>query len=216
MRGSGCLWTKSKSGSSQMWLQRQARDVFVKERDKQGYVARAAFKLLDMDAKRRFLKPRAAVLDLGAAPGGWTQVALRKGCGPVVSCDLLEHSLPPGDPCLPQLQWIKGDFTSAEVQARMAARLGGQCDVLLCDAAPDYAGQASLDHIRLIALARTAFDLSDTLLKARGGTLVVKVSRGGDEIKLREAMRRKFVSAEFVKPEASRKESTEIYLLAQR
>ncbi len=205
-----------KTLSSHLWLERQSRDLYVKEREKQGYVARSAFKLQEMDERRHFLRPGVSVLDLGAAPGGWTQVALRRGCSPVVSCDLLPHSIEQNDPFFGSLRWVKGDFTTPEVQARLLELLGGQCDVMLCDAAPSYAGQASTDHLRLMGLAHKALQLSDTLLKPTDGTLVVKVSRGGEEARLRDELKKKFAKVEFIKPDASRKDSSEMYLLSKR
>jgi 23S rRNA (uridine2552-2'-O)-methyltransferase len=120
-----CLrcWTRSKKLSSHLWLERQAKDVYVEERERQGYVSRSAFKLVELNAKRRFLKQGAVVLDLGAAPGGWTQVALRLGCK-VVSNDLLDHSIPHNDVSLASVKWIKGDFTSSDTQKLISAALG--------------------------------------------------------------------------------------------
>ena len=209
-----CMTRNSRSGSSQQWLQRQARDVFVKERAVHGFVSRAAFKLEQLDSRRRLIRPGCAVLDLGAAPGGWTQVALRRGAGNVVSCDLLPHSIPANDPHASSVRWLRGDFTRPEVQDEISRLLGGRADVVLCDAAPDYGG-GSLDHIRLVALAKTAAELAEKFLGTHGA-LALKVSRGGEEVKLRDALKKRFAKVEFVKPEASRQESSEIYLLAFR
>jgi 23S rRNA (uridine2552-2'-O)-methyltransferase len=219
MRASRFLFKKSKKLSSHLWLERQGKDLFVQEREKQGFVARSSFKLIDINAKKRFLKTGACVLDLGAAPGGWTQVALREGCK-VVSNDLLDHSIPRNDVSFPLIKWIKGDFTLAETQQRILAafersgnvviifvltklRLFGTgkiCDVVLCDAAPSYSGSGSLDHLRLIMLAEKALAISDVVLKEIGATLVMKISRGGEEMKLKDAVKRKFKTVEFIKP----------------
>ncbi len=220
MRISQCALTKSKKLSSHLWLERQGKDLYVREREKEGYVARSAFKLVELNAKKRFLKKGSLVLDLGAAPGGWTQVALRAGCK-VVSNDLLEHSIPTNDVSFGSIRWVKGDFTAVETQQSIIAAFGTPeggkvCDVVLCDAAPSYSGSGSLDHLRLVVLAEKAFEMSNLVLKDKGGTLVMKVSRGGDEMKLKEKVKLKFKTVDFIKPDASRKESSEIYMVATR
>ena len=209
------LWLARKSGSSKRWLRRQETDPVRRQAVSEAYISRSAIKLLEIDQASRLLRPSHAVLDLGAAPGGWTQVALRKPVHRVVSVDLLDHSLPK---TLPGLHWIRGDFTDEAtvraIQDELAAVNRQYFDTVLCDAAPSYTGQQSLDHLRLIALAEEAASLAHRLVSPTKGAFLVKVSRGGEEIRFREAMRKLFGRAEFVKPKASRQESTEIYLLA--
>lgn len=200
---------KRKSGSSISWLQRQARDPFVQARQEQGLVARSAFKLQQL----RAVRPGDTVLDLGAAPGGWSQIALAAGAAKVVAVDLLPHSLKDTDS---RLHWIQGDFTQSDI-SRQIHHLG-PFSVVLCDAAPSYSGQASLDHLRLIILAEAASEVAQAVFDrahAKRCTMVVKVSRGGQEIQFRDKLKKLFNSVEFVKPEASRQASTEIYLVAR-
>lgn len=180
----------------------------MKRRDEQGWASRSAFKLLEMHEKHKLaLVPGMRVLDLGAAPGGWTQVALRKGCV-VTSLDLLPHSIPPSEPHLGKLRWIQGDFTSAAVQSLIAEE---QYALIMSDMAPNYSGID--DHIRLMGLAEGVFHFSRAHLVS-GGALVIKISRGGEEVSFRDSLKPHFGVVKFVKPDASRKESTEMYVMA--
>lgn len=197
--------------SSQLWLKRQARDPFVRQRDEQGFASRAAFKLAALDAKYGLLKARGGgapkvVLDLGAAPGGWTQVALRAGAL-VTSVDLLPHSIT--GPEAARVRWIQGDFDDAAVQAQVAALT---YDVVLSDMAPSYSGHD--DHVRLIGLAECAFRFAQSHLKP-GGALLCKISRGGEENSFRDLLKTAFASVAFVKPPASRQDSSEMFILAR-
>jgi 23S rRNA (uridine2552-2'-O)-methyltransferase len=166
--------TCNKTLSSQMWLARQAKDVYVKKRDEQGWASRSAFKLIEMDEKHKLLRKGLRVLDLGAAPGGWTQVALRKGCV-VTSLDLLAHAIPPSEPCLRLLNWIVGDFLDPNVQARIS---GSRYHLIMCDMAPNYGGIE--DHTRLIGLAEMVVEFAKKNI-VTGGRMVIKISRGGEE-----------------------------------
>lgn len=206
------MMTKGPKISSQMWLARQKRDVYVKQRDVQGWAARSAFKLMEMDDKLKWLRGGCKVLDLGAAPGGWSQVALRKGAR-VVSCDLLPHNIPQGDPDLGRLCWVQGDFTDARVQQIISTH-EAHFNVILSDMAPNYSGVD--DHIRLIGLAETAFRFAvDEGHLAIGGHFLCKISRGGEEQSFRKVVSSAFAKVTFEKPPASRSNSTEVYLVAQ-
>ena len=203
---------QKQSASSKQWLNRQSKDQFVRKRREESFISRSAFKLSELSLSQCFIHAKSTVLDLGAAPGGWTQVALRAGARKVVSVDLLPPSLPPN---ILGVDWIIGDFTTPEV-IRQIKEKQERYSVVLCDAAPSYSGQKSLDHMRLITLAEVASDLASEMLALKGGTFMVKVSRGGEEIRFRDRLRKQYSKVEFIKPKASRQESTEIYLLCSR
>jgi 23S rRNA (uridine2552-2'-O)-methyltransferase len=196
--------------SSTRWLQRQLNDPYVAEAKKRGYRSRAAFKLIQMDDKLGLLSPGARVVDLGAAPGGWTQVALER-VGPkgrVVGFDLLDVEPLEG------AEILKGDFLDEAAPARLRAALHGQADVVLSDMAADTTGHAQTDHLRTMALAEAAYDFARRVL-APGGAFVAKVLQGGTEKQLLDALKRDFTSVKHVKPPASRKDSAEMYVVAQ-
>jgi 23S rRNA (uridine2552-2'-O)-methyltransferase len=199
---------KSRSASSQRWLSRQLNDPYVAAARQQGWRSRAAFKLLDLDDRFHLIRRGASVLDLGAAPGGWTQVAVRRGAGTVVGIDLLEM-----DP-IPGAVILQGDFTEPEMQARLAGLLaGGKADIVLSDMAPNTTGHAATDHIRIMALAEQALAFAaDTL--AEGGHFVAKVFQGGSERQMLAEMKRSFSAVRHAKPPSSRKESSELYVVA--
>ncbi len=205
----GIKTDKRRSASSSRWLARQRADPFVAEAKARGYRSRAAFKLAQMDSRFRFLKRAARVVDLGAAPGGWTQVALER-CGRgarVVAIDLTEIEPLEGAVCL------AGDFRDAAAQARVAAALDGPAAVVLSDMAAPATGHADTDHLRVMALAETAFEFAAQVL-APGGAFVVKVLHGGAEAELLERLKRAFAKVRHVKPPASRADSAELYLVA--
>jgi 23S rRNA (uridine2552-2'-O)-methyltransferase len=195
------------------WLERQRRDPYVAEARRRGYRSRAAFKLMELDDRLHFLKPGARIVDLGAAPGGWTQVAVeRTGAftsakGRVVAIDLV-----PMDP-IPGATLLQHDAEDPGLGALIAAALGGRADVVLCDMAAPAIGHASTDHLRTLALAEAAAALAAELL-APGGAFLVKLLRGRDEGDLLAALKRDFTTVRWVKPPASRTESAEAYLLA--
>ncbi len=200
---------KGRSVSSARWLQRQLSDPYVAEARAQGYRSRAAFKLAQMDDRFEFLKRGARVVDLGAAPGGWCQVAIER-CGkqaPVIAVDLAEMEPLPGVTCL------IGDFHEAATQARVKAALDGPADVVLSDMAAPASGHAGTDHLRIMALAEAAFDFAEETL-APGGALVVKLLQGGAEAELLGRLKRAFANLRHVKPSASRADSAELYLVA--
>jgi 23S rRNA (uridine2552-2'-O)-methyltransferase len=198
-----------RSQSSTRWLERQLNDPYVAEAKKQGYRSRAAFKLLQLDDKLHFLKPGARVVDLGAAPGGWCQVAVdRVGArGKVIGIDLL-----PMDP-IPGAELIQMDFMSEEAPDALKLRLDGPANVVLSDMAASSTGHAQTDHLKIMALAETAYDFAKDVL-ARGGAFVCKVLQGGATGELLKLLKRDFAEVKHVKPPASRSDSAEIYVVA--
>jgi 23S rRNA (uridine2552-2'-O)-methyltransferase len=200
---------KGRSVSSTRWLQRQLSDPYVAEARAQGYRSRSAFKLAQMDDRFKFFKRGVRVVDLGAAPGGWCQVAIER-CGKqaqVIAVDLAEVEPLPG------LISLLGDFHDAEIQARIKAALDGPADVVLSDMAAPASGHTGTDHLRIMALAEAAFDFAEETL-APGGAFVVKLLQGGAEAELLRRLKRAFAKLRHVKPSASRDDSAELYLVA--
>lgn len=207
-----------RSSSSTWWLERQLNDPYVAEAKKRGYRSRAAFKLLQLDEKYHFLKPGGRVVDLGAAPGGWTQVAVDRvqsaagekenRRGKVIGIDLLAV-----DP-IPGAEIIQLDFMDESAPDKLKAMLGGEADVVLSDMAASSTGHAQTDHLKIIGLAEAALQFAREVL-APGGTFIAKVLAGGATNELLAPLKRDFATVRHVKPEASRKESAEIYVVAQ-
>jgi 23S rRNA (uridine2552-2'-O)-methyltransferase len=198
---------RGRSASSQRWLARQLNDPYVAAARQQGWRSRAAFKLLELDDRFHLVRRGARVVDLGAAPGGWLQVALRRGAAQAIGVDLL-----PTDP-LPGATLLQGDFTEPEVQDRLCAALGGKADLVLSDMAPNTTGHTATDHLRIVALAEAAQDFAEQVL-AEGGAFVAKVFQGGAEKSLLDRLKRNFTAVRHAKPPASRKESSELYVVA--
>jgi 23S rRNA (uridine2552-2'-O)-methyltransferase len=200
---------KGRNPQSQRWLERQLNDPYVQAAKAQGWRSRAAFKLIELDEKFHLLKPGARVVDLGCAPGGWTQVALRRAGeqGRVVGLDLL-----PVDP-VPGATILQGDFQDAEVERQVEAALGGQADLVLSDMAPNTTGHAATDHLRIMALAELALDFALRVL-APGGAFVAKVFQGGSEKAFLDTLKQRFAQVRHAKPPASRKDSAELYVVA--
>lgn len=207
---------RAKSGrshSSILWLNRQLNDPYVAEAKRQGYRARSAFKLIELDDRYRFLKRGAAVIDLGAAPGGWTQVAVQRvgadagGPGRVVGIDLQAM-----DP-IPGAVLLQGDFLAEDAPARLTRALGRPADVVLSDMAPASTGHAQTDHLRIMGLLEAAAAFAAGVL-APGGAFVGKVLQGGAESTLLAGLKRDFAQVRHAKPPASRKDSSELYLVA--
>jgi 23S rRNA (uridine2552-2'-O)-methyltransferase len=190
-------------------LERQLNDPYVRAAQQKGLRSRAAFKLIEMDEKHGLLRPGARVLDLGAAPGGWTQVAVERTApgGRVVAVDLL-----PMDP-VPGATVIQGDFQDDAVAATALSALGGTADLVLSDMAPNTTGHGATDHLRIIALAELALDTALAALSP-GGSFVAKVFQGGSERVLLETLKRAFRAVRHAKPPASRKDSSELYVAA--
>ncbi len=203
-----------RSASSTRWLERQLNDPYVVEARRLGLRSRAAFKLMQLDDRFHILAPGRRVVDLGAAPGGWSQVAAERvkagapNGGRVVGIDLLEWA------AVPHTTSIVRDFLDAESPRLITEALGGPADVVLSDMAAPATGHASTDHLRIVALVEVAFDFAVTVL-APGGTFVAKVFQGGTERALLEQLKRRFATVRHAKPAASRAESAETYVVAQ-
>jgi 23S rRNA (uridine2552-2'-O)-methyltransferase len=202
---------KGRKTASTRWLQRHLNDPYVEEAKRQGYRSRAAFKLIEMDDRHHVLKPGMKVVDLGAAPGGWSQVAADRvgalGGGKVVAADLVEI-----EP-IARVEVHTLDVSETEALDRFKAALGGRADVVLSDMAPATTGHRATDHLRVVALAESALDVAEDLL-APGGTFLAKVFQGGASGDLLARLKRGFAKVQHVKPKASRPESPEIYVLA--
>jgi 23S rRNA (uridine2552-2'-O)-methyltransferase len=198
---------KGRTAASQRWLARQLNDPYVAAAKAQGWRSRAAFKLLELDERFHLIRRGDRVLDLGAAPGGWTQVAKRLGAAFVLAVDLL-----PIEP-IPGTTMLQGDFSDPDMPARLAERLGGPADVVLSDMAPNTTGHTATDHLRIMALAEMAAALAADIL-AEGGVFVAKVFQGGSERQMLERLKRDFAAVRHAKPPASRKESSELYVVA--
>ncbi|MBL8629742.1 MAG: RlmE family RNA methyltransferase [Rhodospirillaceae bacterium] len=204
---------RGRTVSSQRWLQRQLNDPYVHRAKAEGYRSRAAYKLIELDDKFHFLKPGQKVVDLGAAPGGWTQVAVQrvkpeKTKGLVVGIDINPWDAVPGATCLTM------DFTLDKAPEVLKNALGGsKADVVLSDMAAPATGHPGTDHLRIMALAELAWAFAEEVL-APGGVFVCKVFQGGTEGELLKQIKTKCAAAKHAKPAASRKDSAEIYLLA--
>jgi 23S rRNA (uridine2552-2'-O)-methyltransferase len=198
---------KSRSPASARWLARQLNDPYVIAAKQQGWRSRAAFKLLELDDRFHLVQKGARVLDLGAAPGGWTQVAVKRGAASVLAMDLL-----PVDP-IQGATILQGDFTDPEMPERLTAELGGGADLVLSDMAPNTTGHASTDHIRIVALAEMALDFAVQVLSP-GGAFVAKVFQGGSEKQILDVLKQNFATVRHAKPPASRKDSSELYVVA--
>jgi 23S rRNA (uridine2552-2'-O)-methyltransferase len=203
---------KRRSLSSRQWLERQLNDPYVARAQREGLRARAAYKLIEIDDKHRLLKPGARVVDLGAAPGGWSQVAAQRvgvaqGRGHVVALDVLDMAPIAG------VDVIRLDFLDPHAPAEIEARLGGPADVVMSDMAANATGHRPTDHLKIMALAEAAAEFARQVL-APGGAFVCKVLQGGTEATLLAALKRDFATVKHVKPAASRTDSAELYLLA--
>jgi 23S rRNA (uridine2552-2'-O)-methyltransferase len=198
---------KGRTGASQRWLARQLNDPYVQAAKQQGWRSRSAFKLAELDDRFHLIRRGARVVDLGAAPGGWTQVAVRAGAARVVAVDLLAMDPVPGSEFLP------GDFTEPAIQARLIEMLGGKVDLVLSDMAPNTTGHTATDHLRIMALAEAALEFAVEVL-AEGGAFVAKVFQGGAERQILDRLKRRFAIVRHAKPPASRKESSELYVVA--
>ena len=201
---------KRRTLSSRTWLERQLGDPYVARAKREGLRSRAAYKLAEIDDKYRVLRPGARVVDLGAAPGGWSEIAARRvgARGRVVALDALDMKPIPG------IEFLKLDFLDAAAPERLKATLGGKVDVVLSDMAANATGHRQTDHLRIMALAEAAAQFAREVLAA-GGTFLCKVLQGGTESALLAELKRDFESVKHVKPPASRSDSAELYLLAR-
>ncbi len=198
---------RGRTTAQQHWLQRQLNDPYVAAAQQQGWRSRAAFKLIELDDRFGLIRPGLRVLDLGAAPGGWCQVAVKRGAKQVVGLDLLPIDTVPG------VTLIVGDFTDDSMPGRLTAALGGKVDLVLSDMAPNTTGHTATDHIRIVDLAGQALDFARQVLSP-GGAFVAKVLQGGSEREMMDSMRRDFATVKHAKPPASRRESSELYVVA--
>ncbi|HZH11035.1 MAG TPA: RlmE family RNA methyltransferase [Microvirga sp.] len=198
-----------RSLSSQKWLERQLNDPYVARAKREGYRSRAAFKLIEIDEKYHILKPGQRIVDLGAAPGGWSQIAAKKigPKGKVVGIDLL-----PIDP-MPGVEFIQLDFLDESAPGKLIEMLGGQADIVMSDMAANTTGHKKTDHLRIIGLAEAAIYFAREVL-APGGVFLAKVFQGGTENQLLADLKRDFAVVRHVKPAASRADSAELYVLA--
>jgi 23S rRNA (uridine2552-2'-O)-methyltransferase len=203
---------KKRSLSSKLWLERQINDPYVARAKREGYRSRAAYKLIEIDDKHRFLKSGARVVDLGAAPGGWSQIAAKRvgateGKGKVIGIDLLEMDAVPG------VDFMQLDFLDPQAPEILKEKLGGLADVVLSDMAANTTGHRKTDHLRIVALVEAAAEFAAEVL-AEGGVFLAKVIQGGTENELLAVLKRNFASVKHVKPAASRADSAELYVLA--
>jgi 23S rRNA (uridine2552-2'-O)-methyltransferase len=210
------LKVRVKSGgrtqASRRWLERQLNDPYVTRAKREGFRSRAAYKLAEIDDKHRFLKAGGKVADLGAAPGGWSQVAAKRvrageGGGRVVAIDLLDIDPVPG------VDFVQLDFMAEDAPDRLKAMLGGPADVVLSDMAANATGHRQTDHLKIMGLAEAAAEFAREVLKP-GGVFLGKVLQGGTEGQLLASLKRDFASVKHMKPAASRSDSAELYVLA--
>ncbi len=200
---------KGRTTASQKWLERQLNDPYVRAAKAAGWRSRAAFKILELDEKYGLFRPHQRVVDLGAAPGGWTQVAVQRvgESGKVVGLDLLPMDEIAGATLL------QGDFQDDAVEQAVLEALDGPADLVLSDMAPNTTGHNATDHLRILGLIELALDFAGKVLTP-GGAFVAKAFQGGTERELLNRMKRDFAVVKHAKPPASRKESAEMYVVA--
>ena len=201
---------KRRTPSSRAWLERQISDPYVARAKREGFRSRAAYKLAEIDDKYRLLRPGVHVVDLGAAPGGWSEIAARRigARGRVIAIDILEMKPVAG------VEFLQLDFLDETAPARLKAMLDGKADVVLSDMAANATGHRQTDHLRVMALAEAAAHFAREVL-SEGGSFLCKVLQGGTEAALLAALKQDFASVKHVKPPASRSDSAELYLLAR-
>jgi 23S rRNA (uridine2552-2'-O)-methyltransferase len=200
-----------RTGSSNRWRERQERDIYVEQAGRGGWRSRAVFKLEQIQAKERLLKPGTVCIDLGSAPGSWSQLAARLTApgGRVIAVDLL-----PMEP-IPSVEFLQGDFTTPETLAALRDLIGGaRVDLVMSDMAPNMSGQRAVDQPRTIALLEEALLFATEVLRP-GGDLLVKAFQGEGIDALVREQKSRFQTVKTIKPKASRPESREIYLLAR-
>ena len=198
--------------SSKLWLERQLNDPYVAKARREGYRSRAAYKLIEIDDKYRLLKPGLSVVDLGAAPGGWSQIAAKRvgavdGKGKVVAIDLLEMGEIPG------VTFAQLDFLADDAPDKLMAMMGGRVDVVMSDMAANTTGHRKTDQLRIIGLVETAAAFAAEVLNP-GGTFLAKVFQSGADAELVAQLKRDYTSVRHVKPASSRQDSSERYVLA--
>ncbi len=198
--------------SSKLWLERQLNDPWVVEARSRGLRSRAAFKIMQLDDKYKLLKSGDTVVDLGAAPGGWTQVAVErvgalKGKGQVLAVDILEMEPMAG------AEIMQLDFTTEDADKKVKERLGGPVDAVISDMAAPTTGHRQTDHLRIVYMCELALDFAIDVL-APGGVFIAKVLKGGTENELLDLLKKSFTTVRHAKPEASRPDSREAYVIA--
>ncbi|PKA69382.1 MULTISPECIES: 23S rRNA (uridine(2552)-2'-O)-methyltransferase RlmE [Pseudomonas] len=200
----------ARSKTSLGWLKRHVNDPYVKQAQKDGYRSRASYKLLEIQEKYKLIRPGMSVVDLGAAPGGWSQVTSRLigGQGRLIASDILEMD------SIPDVTFIQGDFTEDEVLTRILEAVGNsQVDLVISDMAPNMSGTPEVDMPKAMFLCELALDLAERILKP-GGNFVIKIFQGeGFDVYLKDA-RKKFDKIQMIKPDSSRGSSREQYMLA--
>jgi 23S rRNA (uridine2552-2'-O)-methyltransferase len=199
---------RGRKNSSTRWLQRQLNDTYVSEAQRLGYRSRAAFKLIGIDDKTGILKKGQTVIDLGAAPGGWLQVAVERGATKVIGIDLL-----PVDP-LGGVTFLQMDFMDEDAPEALINALGEGADIVMSDMAPNTTGHKDTDHLRIMALVEAAYEFAYDILK-QDGVFISKVFQGGAQSDLIRRMKMEFKTVKHIKPPASRKESSEQFIVAQ-
>ncbi|WP_419896585.1 RlmE family RNA methyltransferase [Roseomonas sp. USHLN139] len=201
---------KGRTTASQKWLERQLNDPYVRAAKAAGWRSRAAFKIIELDEKYKLFRPGQRVVDLGAAPGGWTQVAVQRvgDRGKVVGLDLLPMDVIPG------ASLLQGDFEDPAVEQAVLDALDGPADLVMSDMAPNTTGHNATDHLRILNLIELALHFGSKVL-VPGGAFVAKVFQGGTERELLNWLKRDFASVKHAKPPASRKDSAEMYVVAQ-
>lgn len=197
---------RGRKNSSTRWLQRQLNDPYVNRAQKDGYRGRAAYKIIELDEKLDFLREGMRIVDLGSAPGGWSQVAAERGAT-VVAMDLLEMDEIPG------VDFVQMDFMDDAAPDTLKEMLDGPADMVICDIAPNTIGHKPTDHLRIMAIAEAVNMFATEVLKPGGG-MICKVFQGGAQDTLLAEVKRSFKTVKHIKPPASRKESAEQYLVA--
>ena len=203
---------KKRTVSQKRWLERQLNDPYVARAKREGLRSRAAFKLIEIDDKHRLLKPGGRVVDLGAAPGGWSEVAAKRvgaaeGRGKVVAIDILEMAPIPG------VMFRRIDFLDPKAPGELHEMLGGGADVVLSDMAANATGHKKTDQLKIMALVEAGAEFAREVLRP-GGSFLTKVLQGGTDTTLLAQLKRDYTSVKHVKPQASRADSSELYLLA--
>ncbi len=198
--------------SSKLWLERQLNDPYVAQAKREGFRSRAAFKLIEIDDKYHFLRPGLTVVDLGAAPGGWSQIAAKRvgtanGKGKVIAIDLLEM------PEIPGVSFAQLDFLAEDAPAKLLEMIGGRADVVLSDMAPNTTGHRKTDQLRILGLVEGAAAFAAEVLNP-GGTFVAKVFQSGADAELATQLKRDYATVRHVKPASSRQDFSERYVLA--
>jgi 23S rRNA (uridine2552-2'-O)-methyltransferase len=198
--------------SSKLWLERQLNDPYVAKAKREGYRSRAAYKLIEIDDKYRILKPGMSVVDLGAAPGGWSQIAARRvgaadGKGKVIAVDVLEM------PEIAGVSFAQLDFLAEDAPEKLRAMIGGRADAVLSDMAANTTGHRKTDQLRILGLVEGAAVFASEVLNP-GGTFLAKAFQSGADAELLAQLKRDFSSVRHVKPASSRQDSSERYVLA--